>query len=241
MGVIERREREREEMRRKILDAARDLFATEGYERITMRRSPTRSSTPPTTIYNHFEDKDDLVHALCEDGLPRLFHHLAGDAAARGSGGGGPPARPRLRPLRRVLPEPLPVHVHDAAASSKLSEIRTGPPVSEAFGLLRDAVDGGHRGRLLPPRRRRHRGPGALGQHAWGDRAPDHAAAAHWPHGAGRARPRGAGRGRDHPRPPGRAARARAARADMVSLARQEPSPRQAPLPHHRRPASPSR
>ena len=73
MGVLERREREREEVRRKILTSARDLFATEGYDRITMRRIAEAIEYSATTIYNHFEDKDDLVHALCQEDFDRLF------------------------------------------------------------------------------------------------------------------------------------------------------------------------
>lgn len=73
MGVIERRERERGEVRRKILDAARDLFASEGYDRITMRRIAEAIEYSPTTIYNHFEDKDDLILALCHEDFGRLL------------------------------------------------------------------------------------------------------------------------------------------------------------------------
>jgi AcrR family transcriptional regulator len=73
MGIVERREREREEVRRKIMDAARDLFATEGYEKVTMRRIAEAIEYSPTTIYHHFEDKDDLVNALCEEDFARLL------------------------------------------------------------------------------------------------------------------------------------------------------------------------
>lgn len=74
--MIERREREREEVRRKILTSARDLFATEGYDRITMRRIAEAIEYSATTIYNHFEDKDDLVHALCQEDFDRLFQAM---------------------------------------------------------------------------------------------------------------------------------------------------------------------
>jgi AcrR family transcriptional regulator len=77
MGTVERREREREEVRRKILDAARDLFASEGYDKVTMRRIAEAIEYSPTTIYNHFEDKDDLVRALCEEDFARLFAALS--------------------------------------------------------------------------------------------------------------------------------------------------------------------
>ena len=73
MGTVERREREREEVRNKILDAARELFMTEGYERVTMRRIAEAIEYSPTAIYHHFEDKDDLVRALCREDFGKLL------------------------------------------------------------------------------------------------------------------------------------------------------------------------
>jgi AcrR family transcriptional regulator len=73
MGITERREREKEEIRGKILDAARELFAAEGYEKVTMRRIAEAIEYSPTTIYLHFEDKDDLVRALCNADFGRLL------------------------------------------------------------------------------------------------------------------------------------------------------------------------
>src|SRR5688572_14608016 len=73
MGINERREREREEIRSKILEAARELFATEGYERVTMRRVAEVIEYSPTAIYHHFKDKDDLVKSLCEADFTRLL------------------------------------------------------------------------------------------------------------------------------------------------------------------------
>src|SRR5438128_3863248 len=81
MGIIERRERERGEVRRKILDAAHDLFAREGYDRVTMRRIADAIEYSPTTIYNHFEDKDDLVQSLCEEDFARLLGALQAQEA----------------------------------------------------------------------------------------------------------------------------------------------------------------
>jgi AcrR family transcriptional regulator len=76
MGIVERREREREKVRRQILDAARELFAREGYDRVTMRAIAEAIEYSPTTIYNHFEDKEDLVEALCHEDFERLFSAL---------------------------------------------------------------------------------------------------------------------------------------------------------------------
>lgn len=73
MTISERRERERTDVRRKILDAARELFMAEGYERVTMRRIAEAIEYSPTTIYHHFEDKDDLVNALCHEEFAELL------------------------------------------------------------------------------------------------------------------------------------------------------------------------
>ena len=66
MGTKERREREREEIRTLILDTAREMFAAEGYEAVTMRRIADRIEYSPTAIYFHFKDKDALIHELCD-------------------------------------------------------------------------------------------------------------------------------------------------------------------------------
>lgn len=65
MGPKERREREREEVRTRILDAARELFATEGVDSVTMRRIAEKIEYSPTAIYFHFRDKEALLEELC--------------------------------------------------------------------------------------------------------------------------------------------------------------------------------
>lgn len=73
MGPKERREREREEIRGRILEAARELFASDGYEAVTMRRIADRIEYSPTAIYFHFKDKETLLKELCSID----FHSLA--------------------------------------------------------------------------------------------------------------------------------------------------------------------
>jgi AcrR family transcriptional regulator len=65
MGVQERRERARTELREKILDAARVLFAREGYDAVSMRRIAEVIEYSPTAIYVHFADKESLMRELC--------------------------------------------------------------------------------------------------------------------------------------------------------------------------------
>jgi len=72
MGVKERRERVKTETREMILDAARELFTSEGYEGVSMRKVAEKIEYSPTAIYLHFKDKEDLFHELCQEDFARL-------------------------------------------------------------------------------------------------------------------------------------------------------------------------
>jgi len=139
MGIVERREREREEIRRKILDAAHDLFAREGYDRVTMRRLADAIEYSPTTIYNHFEDKDDLVQSLCEEDFARLLRALQAQK---------PPADPveQIRQLRLAYarfgldhPNHYRFMFMTPAKFEHIQELSGSG--QQAFGLLRSAVE----------------------------------------------------------------------------------------------------
>jgi AcrR family transcriptional regulator len=78
MGPSDRREREKQEVRRKILDAARELFAEQGYDAVTMRKIAEKIEYSPTAIYLHFKDKDELIQELCENDFYTFSIHFAG-------------------------------------------------------------------------------------------------------------------------------------------------------------------
>jgi AcrR family transcriptional regulator len=61
-----RRKQHQDELRQRILDAARELFITEGVEAASMRKIAEKIGYTATTLYNHFEDKEALLHALCD-------------------------------------------------------------------------------------------------------------------------------------------------------------------------------
>lgn len=60
-----RRAREREQLRARILDAARALFAADGYDAVTIRRVAERVEYTPPVIYQHFADKAALIREIC--------------------------------------------------------------------------------------------------------------------------------------------------------------------------------
>lgn len=61
-----RRQRQREEACRTILDAAEALLVSQGFERFSMRKLAARCGYTPPTIYHYFEDKSGLLDALVE-------------------------------------------------------------------------------------------------------------------------------------------------------------------------------
>jgi len=76
MGLIEKRARQKEEFRREILSAARELFINDGYEKFSMRRLAEKIDYSPTTIYLYFKDKDDLLFAVCEEVAEQFLANL---------------------------------------------------------------------------------------------------------------------------------------------------------------------
>jgi AcrR family transcriptional regulator len=72
MGTRERQGREREAVRRAILNAARELFVSEGYRNVSMRKIAERIEYSPAAIYGYFENKDDIFFALAEEGFRLL-------------------------------------------------------------------------------------------------------------------------------------------------------------------------
>lgn len=94
MGTVERRQRQKEQVRRDILTAARQMFADEGYEHVTMRKLAARIEYSPTAIYLHFKDKQAVLEAVCEETFASLAERL-GKLEAR--------KRPPLEYLRAGL------------------------------------------------------------------------------------------------------------------------------------------
>jgi len=84
MGVKERQERDREQLRGRILDAARELFVAEGYRNVSIRKIAEKVEYSPAALYSYFPSKDDLFFALAEEGFRKLSEFTNDPAAATG-------------------------------------------------------------------------------------------------------------------------------------------------------------
>jgi len=75
-AISARREREREALRQRILEAARQLFRQQDYSSVTLRKIAERIEYSPTTIYLYFKDKHALVMELIAEGFELLRQRM---------------------------------------------------------------------------------------------------------------------------------------------------------------------
>jgi AcrR family transcriptional regulator len=64
----------RERQRRRILDAARALFDDRGIDRVTMAELTSASGVQPSTVYQYFSNKDDIVWTLVGEVMEQGTH-----------------------------------------------------------------------------------------------------------------------------------------------------------------------
>jgi len=63
-------------LQRLILDTARELLTSTGYAQLSMRNIANKIGYSATSIYLYYENKDELVHALIDEGVDLLYDHL---------------------------------------------------------------------------------------------------------------------------------------------------------------------
>ncbi|MDR8407567.1 TetR/AcrR family transcriptional regulator [Nonomuraea sp. 3-1Str] len=84
MSIRTRRERERAERERLIIEAAREIVETEGWAAVTTRRLAERVEYSQPVLYSHFKGKDAIMAAVAVEGFADLAAALrAARATAR--------------------------------------------------------------------------------------------------------------------------------------------------------------
>jgi len=72
MGIAERKEKQKLEIRKRILEASMKLFVEEGFSNVSIRRIADIIEYSPTTIYLYFKDKDEIFYNLHEMGFLKM-------------------------------------------------------------------------------------------------------------------------------------------------------------------------
>lgn len=86
MGIAERKEREKEQRRNDIVDAAEAVFYEKGIDKATMDDVAERAELSKGTLYLYFKSKDELFHAIINRGM-EILGNLFREAIKDGSCG----------------------------------------------------------------------------------------------------------------------------------------------------------
>lgn len=63
-------------LRNEILEVSRNLLIQHGFSKLSMRNIAKRANVTATSIYLHFDNKDDLLLALIEESIEHLKENL---------------------------------------------------------------------------------------------------------------------------------------------------------------------
>lgn len=80
MSITERKQREKEALRNKIIQAASELVSAEGHENVSIRKIAKAVEYSPRTIYLYFQDKEHLLQEVVEAGFERTLEMRAHEA-----------------------------------------------------------------------------------------------------------------------------------------------------------------
>ena len=72
MGIAERKEKQKLEIKKMILNASIRLFIEEGFDNVTIRKIADIIQYSPTTIYLYFKDKNEILYNLHEIGFQKM-------------------------------------------------------------------------------------------------------------------------------------------------------------------------
>jgi len=73
MGIAERKNRQKQALRERILDAARRIVMREGFAALSMRKIADAIEYSPATLYLHFASRDEIAQALGVEGYAQLL------------------------------------------------------------------------------------------------------------------------------------------------------------------------
>ena len=77
MGISERKEKQKLEIKKAILDASMKLFVEQGYENVSIRKIADLIEYSPTTVYLYFKDKNEILFNLHEIGFQKMGEYTA--------------------------------------------------------------------------------------------------------------------------------------------------------------------
>ena len=145
--TLGRRERRKQEVRNRIYEAARALFAKHGFDATTVEQIADAADCAPATFFNHFRSKQSLLGLMTSEVVAYLQQIIEAELKQSGS------AEARLVGLAGTAAAQI--HAHEGIARDVVLELvrtrgrpdDTTPYLEQVFesveGLLRDGQAGG--------------------------------------------------------------------------------------------------
>jgi len=124
----------RESLRDRIRDTARELFAREGYESVSMRRIGAEVGCSAMAMYRHYANKEELLLSICEETFSRMIRLL--DATREKP---GTPLEKLRRSLRTILDFHLSHPNHYKVTF--MTTMPPGPVADRKLAIGRHAMD----------------------------------------------------------------------------------------------------
>lgn len=87
MTIEERRDREKQQMKDLILQAAAKIIVTEGYDKLSIRKIASQIEYSPAIIYHYFSNKNEILGHIMRNGYRDLLSDLSEGMAASGPPG----------------------------------------------------------------------------------------------------------------------------------------------------------
>jgi AcrR family transcriptional regulator len=124
----------RTSLRDRIRDTARELFAREGYESVSMRRIGAEVGCSPMAIYRHYENKEELLLSICEETFARMIRLLDKEREKPGT---------RLQQLRRCVHAVVEFHLRhpNHYKVTFMTEMPPGPVAERKVAIGQHVMD----------------------------------------------------------------------------------------------------
>lgn len=140
MAIRDRRDRQRAERHRLIVDTAREIAEAEGWDAVTTRRLSQRIEYSQPVLYSHFAGKDAIVGAVALEGFTELVDVMRATATEASDPAAGLAAVARAY-LRFAAEHPA---VYAAMFSLRTDLTFADPaspePLRAGFAVIREAL-----------------------------------------------------------------------------------------------------
>ncbi|MDP3386291.1 MAG: TetR/AcrR family transcriptional regulator [Eubacteriales bacterium] len=77
MPLKKRRDREIENMKHIIIEAAENIIATDGIDGLSIRKIARQIEYSPATIYHYFDDKEEILNVVMQKGYAKILKAIS--------------------------------------------------------------------------------------------------------------------------------------------------------------------